>query len=48
MSHFLQKLEILSEPQMLPLVTQLQARAQGEVTISEVMQELVAWGQIAE
>ena len=46
--HFLQRLDVLSDPQMLSFVKHLQARAQGEVTIREAMQELVAWSQTAE
>lgn len=46
--HFLQRLEVLSDPSLLPFVKHLQARAQGEVTIREAMQELIAWSQTTE
>jgi dynein heavy chain 2 len=46
--HFLQKLDILMEPQTLTFVKNLQARALGEVQIREALQELRAWERSAE
>ena len=46
--HFLQSLTILMEPGTVTFVKQLQARAQGEVTIREALSELKAWSQTTE
>jgi dynein heavy chain 2 len=46
--HFIGVMEKLADPNLLQFVKHLQARAQGEVTIREALQELVAWGQTAE
>lgn len=47
-AHFLDVLTVLEEPASLTFVKVLQARAQGEVTIREALQELRAWTQTAE
>jgi hypothetical protein len=47
-AHFLKALNVLSEPATVNYVKQLQARAQGEVTIREALSELKAWSQTAE
>ncbi len=46
--HFLDVLDALSAPDCLQFVKTLQARAQGEVTIREALQELKAWTETAE
>lgn len=48
LSHFLDCLPALENPQNLQFVKVLQARAQGEVTIREALQELRAWTETAE
>jgi dynein heavy chain 2 len=47
-SHFLAALDVLADPSTVTYVKQLQARAQGEVTIREALSELKAWSQTAE
>jgi dynein heavy chain 2 len=47
-SHFLKALPTLADPATVTYVKQLQARAQGEVTIREALSELRAWSQTAE
>ena len=46
--HFIDALDRLAEPGLLKYVKHLNAQAQGEVTIREALQELVAWSQTAE
>ncbi|CAM9185799.1 unnamed protein product, partial [Choristocarpus tenellus] len=46
--HFISALDRLADPSLLQFVKHLQSRAQGEVTIREALQELVAWSQTAE
>ncbi|CAN0042899.1 unnamed protein product [Ascophyllum nodosum] len=46
--HFISVLDRLADPALLQFVKHLQSRAQGEVTIREALQELVAWSQTAE
>lgn len=46
--HFLNCLPALEEPSTLQFVKIMQARAQGEVTIREALQELRAWTETAE
>ena len=46
--HFLDSLPTLSDPTTVTYVKQLQARAQGEVTIREALSELRAWSQTSE
>lgn len=48
LAHFLRALPILAEPATVAYVKQLQARAQGEVTIREALGELKAWASTAE
>ncbi|CAM9144794.1 unnamed protein product [Heterosigma akashiwo] len=48
LGHFVGVLDKLADPALLQFVKHLQARAQGEVTIREALQELVAWSQTAE
>ncbi|CAM9134653.1 unnamed protein product [Chrysoparadoxa australica] len=47
-AHFIGVLEKLADASLLQFVKHLQARAQGEVTIREALQELVAWSQTAD
>ncbi|CAM9184751.1 unnamed protein product, partial [Discosporangium mesarthrocarpum] len=46
--HFLSALDRLADQSLLQFVKHLQSRAQGEVTIREALQELVAWSRTAE
>lgn len=46
--HFLDAFAVLEQPQTLQFVKTLHARAQGEVTIREALQELRAWTETAE
>ncbi|GLD99148.1 hypothetical protein PINS_up007866 [Pythium insidiosum] len=48
LGHFLDVLEVLEVPATLQFVKVLHARAQGEVTIREALQELRAWTETAE
>ena len=47
-SHFLAALDVFADLSTVTYVKQLQARAQGEVTIREALSELKAWSQTAE
>ncbi|TMW62553.1 hypothetical protein Poli38472_005171 [Pythium oligandrum] len=48
LGHFLDVIEVLEVPATLQFVKVLHARAQGEVTIREALQELRAWTETAE
>ena len=47
LGHFLDILDKMVEPSLLPFVKQLQSRAQGEVIVREALQELNVWSQTA-
>jgi len=46
--HFLQSLDLLAEPSMIKYLKTLQSRAQGEISVRESLQELIAWSQTYE